>query len=207
MSPPHRPREDGRAHPAEPSRSNLAAALALLSSSGAFQTLEKHLLTLPPSVELCNPAPSVLVPGGWVGRMHSCPHPSAQHTQGAVPPFNETSNCCVVTVPRSRHVFRESPRRSCWGWPVRSPPLSTKRPAELSPPLCPYPCPGDESRGRRAPAEPMLTLGSAAPCPLALPWPQLRASRLRCWTEVQSTPPIWSTVQPLGHHLLNPRVA
>jgi hypothetical protein len=30
-SPPHRPREEGLTHPADPSRSNLAAALALLS--------------------------------------------------------------------------------------------------------------------------------------------------------------------------------
>jgi hypothetical protein len=34
-SPPHRPREDGLARPADTSRPNLAAALALLSSGGS----------------------------------------------------------------------------------------------------------------------------------------------------------------------------
>ena len=33
VSPPHRPREDGLAHPVDTSRSNLAAALGLLSVS------------------------------------------------------------------------------------------------------------------------------------------------------------------------------
>jgi hypothetical protein len=37
-SPPHRPRDDGLAHPADSSRSNLASTLGLLSRAAAFQT-------------------------------------------------------------------------------------------------------------------------------------------------------------------------
>ena len=39
-SPPYRPREDGLAHPADPSRTNLAAALDLLSTWRLSKTLD-----------------------------------------------------------------------------------------------------------------------------------------------------------------------